>query len=142
MPSKTTTKKKSSRAGSAARPTKLRKLADALRKFATSFDGAREDYPWGERVVKGPNKKIFVFLGDPYMVDGRLCLTVKLPTSRREVLKLPFAQPCGYGLGKHGWVTLRVGPDDEVPRVTVMRGWIKESYDSVNGVGVAKTSSR
>ena len=116
----------------AARPTKLRKLAAALRTFATSFDGAREDYPWGERVVKGPNGKVFVFLGDPYMVDGRLCLTVKLPASRREVLKLPFAKPCGYGLGKHGWVTLRLGPADAVPRLIELRAWIRESYDAVN----------
>ncbi len=132
----TKTKKKTTkmkRVGRKAPPAKIRKLAAALRTFATSFDGAREDYPWGERVVKGRNGKVFVFLGDPYLIDGHLCLTVKLPQSRRDVLKLPYAKPCGYGLGKHGWVTLRVAPGDAVPSVTAMRGWIEESWDSVSG---------
>jgi predicted DNA-binding protein (MmcQ/YjbR family) len=140
MPSKTT--KKANRADGGSGSTKFRKLAAALRKFATSFDGAREDYPWGERVVKGPNGKVFVFLGDPYMIDGKLCLTVKLPASRREVLKSPFAKPCGYGLGKHGWVTLRLNPGDEVPPISRMRQWIKESYDSVNGARATKRPAK
>ena len=114
---------------------RLRKLAAELRKFANSFDGATEDYPWGERVVKGPNGKVFVFLGDPYLLDGQLCFTVKLPKSRRDALKLPFAKPCGYGLGKHGWVTLKFATRD-APPVGVMRGWITESYHSVNGAAV------
>jgi predicted DNA-binding protein (MmcQ/YjbR family) len=117
---------------------KFRKLAAELRKFASSFPDSREDYPWGERVVKGPNGKVFVFLGDPYMVDGRLCFTVKLPRSRKDVLKLPFAKPCGYGLGKHGWVTLRVGPGDTAPSKKLMLGWIEESWRSVTGGGAAK----
>ena len=126
---KTTTKQ--SRPAPAPRPTKLRKLAAELRKYATSFDGAREDYPWGERVVKGANGKVFAFLGDPYMLDGRLSFTVKLPRSRRDVLKNPFAKPCGYGLGKHGWVTIRIAPGERCPTIKAMRAWIKESHAAV-----------
>jgi predicted DNA-binding protein (MmcQ/YjbR family) len=114
-------------------PAKLRALANALRKFALSFPGAREDYPWGERVVKGANNKVFVFLGDPYMISGELGFTVKLPESRKELLRKAFAKPCGYGLGKHGWVTVRFGAKDRVPTVKTMTGWITESHAAVNG---------
>ena len=136
MPIKPKTKRNVPPAKSAA-PAKLRKLAAELRKFANSFDGATEDYPWGERVVKGANGKVFVFLGDPYLLDGQLCFTVKLPHSRRDVLKLSFAKPCGYGLGKHGWITLKFAPRD-APPVKRMRGWIIESHEAVVGAGAGK----
>ena len=129
-------KRMRSRSGTSA---KLRKLAAELRRCANSFDGATEDYPWGERVAKGSNGKVFVFLGDPYLLDGQLCLTVKLPKSRRDVLKLPFAKPCGYGLGKHGWVTLKCSPAD-APSIRLMRQWIAESHDAVVGRDAKPTS--
>jgi len=134
MPTNSKSKATTTRTRSGA-SSRLRKLAAALRKFANSFDGATEDYPWGERVVKGPNGKVFVFLGDPYLLDGQLCFTVKLPKSRRDVLQLPFAKPCGYGLSKHGWVTLKFGPRDARP-IKVMRGWIAESYEAVSGAAL------
>ena len=126
-----TTRKKTVKRPRSSGSAKFRTLAAAMRKFATSFDGAREDYPWGERVVKGPNGKVFVFLGDPYMLDGSLCFTVKLTKSRKDVLKLPFAKPCGYGLGKHGWVTLRIAPGEAPPKLKAMQNWIAESHASV-----------
>jgi hypothetical protein len=140
MPTRPKTRRKVVRPRSGT-STKLRRLAAELRKFANSFDGVTEEYPWGERVVKGPNGKVFAFLGDPYLLDGHLCFTVKLPTSRRDVLKLPFAKPCGYGLGKHGWVTLKFAPGD-APAVKTMRGWIAESYDAVNGGAGASPPKR
>jgi hypothetical protein len=36
--------------------------ARALRTYALTFPEAREDFPWGERVVK-VREKVFVFLG-------------------------------------------------------------------------------
>lgn len=112
---------------------KLRKLAAELRKFALSFPGAHEEYPWDERVVKAANNKVFVFLGDPYLVNGVLHCTVKLPRSRRDALKLPFAKPCGYGLGKHGWVTARIESNHRVSAVKIFKQWIDESYRAVAG---------
>ena len=128
MPAPSRTRRAARRPAPRAR---LRKLAAELRKFALSFSGAREDYPWGERVVKASNGKVFVFLGDPYMVDGMMGLTVKLPSSRRDVLKLPIARPCGYGLGKHGWVTIRFGPRDRAPTLNALKKWVRESYAAV-----------
>src|SRR4051794_10880964 len=78
----------------------------ALRAFALGFPGAHEDFPWGECVVK-VNQKVFVFLGAEPTGETGLALSVKLPITGNDVLNLPFAEPTGYGLGKHGWVTFR-----------------------------------
>jgi predicted DNA-binding protein (MmcQ/YjbR family) len=97
-----------------------------LRKFALSYPGAYEDFPWGERVIKVA-KKVFLFLG--VVTDG-LHLSVKLPESATLALSLPFASPTGYNLGRSGWVTARFGPSDEPP-LPVLRQWIDESYRAV-----------
>jgi predicted DNA-binding protein (MmcQ/YjbR family) len=97
-----------------------------LRTFALGFPEAREDFPWGERVVKVKDK-VFVFLGRD---DEDLGVTVKLPSSGLLALGLPFASPTGYGLGKSGWVTARFTAKDKPP-LDVLRKWIEESYRAV-----------
>ena len=98
----------------------------ALRAYALAFPEAREDFPWGERVVKVKDK-VFVFLGR----DGEdVGVTVKLPSSGLLALSLPFASPTGYGLGKSGWVTARFGPKDKPP-LELLEKWIEESYRAV-----------
>ena len=105
----------------------MKQAKAALREFALGFPGAREEFPWGERVIK-VGKKVFVFLG---MADGdELGLSVKLPESGPMALLLPFAQPTGYGLGKAGWVSARFGPSDHPP-LGMLREWIDESYRAV-----------
>ena len=98
-----------------------------LRAHALSYPEAREDFPWGERVVK-VRGKVFVFLGRPE--GGDVDLSVKLPGSATLALDLPFASPTGYGLGKSGWVTARFGPREKPP-LDVLRRWIDESYRAV-----------
>ncbi len=98
----------------------------ALRTHALSYPEAREDFPWGERVVK-VRGKVFVFLGRPE--DG-LSLSVKLPGSASFALGLTFASPTGYGLGKSGWVTARFARHENPP-VELLRHWIDESYRAV-----------
>jgi len=100
--------------------------AEALRAFALGYPEAREDFPWGERVVK-VRDKVFVFLGRD---DEDLGVTVKLPSSGLLALGLPFASPTGYGLGKSGWVTARFAAKDKPP-LDMLRRWIDESYRAV-----------
>ncbi|HET6148893.1 MAG TPA: MmcQ/YjbR family DNA-binding protein [Polyangia bacterium] len=116
---------------STARPAKAARTSAAraeaeLRAFALGYPEAREEFPWGERVVK-VRKKVFVFMG---MSDGGLGLSVKLPRTGPMALLLPFAQPTGYGLGKSGWVSARFSPS-ETPPVGMLREWIDESYRAV-----------
>lgn len=103
-------------------------VAAALRAFALRMPGAVEDHPWGETVAK-VNKKIFVFLGHE-RTDGVFQFCVKLPESAAEALKLPGAERAGYGMGKHGWVQIKVQPDDR-PDVDLFLRWIEESYRTI-----------
>lgn len=98
-----------------------------LRDFALSFPETREEFPWGDRVVKVKGK-VFVFLGRSD--GGEFGLSVKLPSSGMVALGLVFASPTRYGLGKSGWVTARFAPGEEIP-VPLLREWIAESYRAV-----------
>ena len=102
--------------------------AVALRAFALGLPEAREDFPWGERVVKVKDK-VFVFLGRDGEEDWGV--TVKLPSSGLMALSLPFASPTGYGLGKSGWVTFNFTAKDKPPPLDVLKKWIDESYRAV-----------
>jgi predicted DNA-binding protein (MmcQ/YjbR family) len=109
-------------------PTKKNPTADALRAFALGLPETREDFPWGERVVKVKDK-VFVFLGRDDE-DG-WGVTVKLPSSGLIALSLPFLSPTGYGLGKSGWVTAKFTARDKPPPIDVLQKWIEESYRAV-----------
>ena len=98
----------------------------ALRDYALSLPGAWEDFPWGDRVAK-VGKKVFVFLGKD---DAAVGIAVKLPRSGCEALRLPFTEPTGYGLGRHGWVSARFAAGDGAP-VALLKAWILESYRAV-----------
>ena len=97
----------------------------ALRTHALSYPEAKEDFPWGERVVK-VRGKVFLFLGK----GESLSLSVKLPGSANVALGLPFASPTAYGLGKSGWITARFEKRDKPP-LEMLKQWIDESYRAV-----------
>ena len=109
--------------------TKKRKdtTLDELEQFALALPEAWADTPWGDRVVKVA-KKIFVFLSSEG--SDRPGLTVKLPDSHDHGLSFEGAVLPGYGLGKHGWVTIYV---DGVPKHErdVLFDFVEESYRAV-----------
>ena len=80
-------------------------FAAPLREFALGLPGAYEDHPWGESVAKVA-KKVFVFFGHDEVTD--FGMSVKLPQSKLEALSLPWTEPTGYGLGKSGWVSVKL----------------------------------
>jgi predicted DNA-binding protein (MmcQ/YjbR family) len=41
------------------------------------------------------------------------------------------ADPCGYGLGRHGWVALTVSPDADDGRWQQIEEWVRTSYTLV-----------
>jgi len=99
----------------------------ALATFALSFPEAWADQPWGDSVVK-VGKKIFVFMSAPESTDPTI--TVKVPDSHEHALSLPGSIPTGYGLGKHGWVTISVDNVAERER-DVLLDFVEESYRAV-----------
>lgn len=102
-------------------------VEDFLRRIALAYPEAQEEFPWGERAIK-VRKKVFLFLR---VDDGGLFhMSVKLPASHLEALTFPGAEPTGYGLGPHGWVTFRF-PPDELPPLEFLRDYVDESYRAV-----------
>jgi predicted DNA-binding protein (MmcQ/YjbR family) len=98
----------------------------ALRKFALGFPGATEAFPWGNRAIK-VRGKAFVFMGGE---EGSISVGTKLPVSRTAALKMRYASPTHYGLGRHGWVTCEFGPKEKVPLARLFR-YITESYEAI-----------
>ncbi|MDQ3706965.1 MAG: MmcQ/YjbR family DNA-binding protein [Chloroflexota bacterium] len=43
---------------------------------------------------------------------------------------MSFAKAAGYGLGKHGWISAELTPDDSLP-LDMLLEWIEESYRAV-----------
>ena len=97
--------------------------------YALAFPGAYAEHPWGQTVVK-VSKKVFLFVNGAIAPEDGVSLSVKLPHSGGDLLQMPFAEPMGYGMGKHGWVTLLLMRDDELPLAS-LEGWIDESYRAV-----------
>src|SRR6478735_12782806 len=95
--------------------------------FALSLAEAWADQPWGDPVVK-VGKKIFVFISSSDSTDP--AITVKVPASREHALSFPGSTPTGYGLGKHGWITISF---EQVPKPErdVLLDFVEESYRAV-----------
>ena len=68
-------------------------------------------------------------------------LTVKLPKEEAAavVATEPAAEPTGYGLGRHGWVSLPVGDDADEGRWQQVEEWVRTSYTLVAPKSLAKT---
>jgi predicted DNA-binding protein (MmcQ/YjbR family) len=98
----------------------------ALSKLALSYPDTREDHPWGHSAFKVKGK-VFLFL---FSEKGFLSLSLKLPESHLAALRLPFATPTSYGLGKSGWVTAKFTNTDEVP-LEMLADWLDESFRAI-----------
>ena len=110
----------------ASRKTATPTLESMLRAHALSYPETREDFPWGERAIKVKDK-VFLFL----RADAdEISFSVKLPQSGYQALALPFVEPTHYGLGRHGWVTVRL-PAKGRHAVEDLKAWIDESYRAV-----------
>jgi predicted DNA-binding protein (MmcQ/YjbR family) len=81
----------------------------------------------GEPTFRVRNKN-FVFSSK----DGTN-LSVKLPKEEAAavVATEPDAEPTGYGLGRHGWVSVRVAPDSDEARWEQVEEWVRTSYTLV-----------
>lgn len=108
---------------------KLFALQDRLRRFALAYPEASEDHPWDHIAVK-VRGKAFVFMSGETLHEGKLSMTVKLPRTGEMTLTLPFMERAGYGLGRSGWVTMRLGAKDKADPL-MLEDWIDESYRAV-----------
>ena len=107
-------------------------------KFEITFAGAKWNRSFGLCPFHAPphfcaefhERKVFLFVNGAIAPEAGVSLSVKLPQSGADVLGLPLAEPMGYGMGKHGWVTLLIMRDDQLP-LQLLEAWIDESYRAV-----------
>lgn len=99
-------------------------IVEELRAWGLTLPGAHRKSPWPEHDDLAVKDKTFAYLpkkGSPFT------LSCKLPYTGFEALKLPFAEPTAYGLGKSGWVSLNPAEDD-IPSIEQLKAWVEESY--------------
>ena len=67
-------------------------------------------------------------------------LSVKLPKDEAEAVVAtdPGAEPTGYGLGRHGWVSIQLGTKPTAARWREVEEWVRTSYTLVAPKRLAK----
>jgi len=92
-------------------------------------DATRVDIEaWDGEPTFRVNGKNFVF-----SAPDASSLTVKLPHDEAAavVSSDAAATPCGYGLGRHGWITVTVPARASAARWRQLEEWIRTSYTLV-----------
>lgn len=90
---------------------------------------------WGDEPTFRVRGKNFVFTDQ--IATG---LTVKLSKDEAEAVVAtdPGAKPTGYGLGRHGWVSVEVGDNADAERWQQIEEWVRTSYTLVAPKSLAK----
>ena len=83
---------------------------------------------WGGEPTFRVRGKSFVFAAQD--ASG---ISVKLPKEEAEAVMAtdPRAGPTGYGLGRHGWVSITIGGKTSAARWTQVEEWVRTSYTMV-----------
>jgi predicted DNA-binding protein (MmcQ/YjbR family) len=83
---------------------------------------------WGGEPTFRVRNKNFVFTN----MDAT-GLSVKLPKEEAGAVVAtdPGAEPTGYGLGRHGWVSIELAPDADDERWQQVTEWVRTSYTMV-----------
>ncbi len=99
---------------------------EELRAHGLAFPEATEDHPWGHTALKVRSKTFAWFGAD----EAVFSMTVKLPVSRDFAETFDWAEPAGYGLGRSGWISCRIGPEAD-PDLDLLKSWMAQSYRAV-----------
>jgi predicted DNA-binding protein (MmcQ/YjbR family) len=90
---------------------------------------------WGGEPTFRVRGKNFVFTD-----QAARGISVKLPKDEAAAVVAtdPRAQPTGYGLGRHGWVSIEVGDGADQSRWQEVEEWVRTSYTLVAPKSLAK----
>ena len=91
---------------------------------------------WGDEPTFRVGGKNFVFAGRD--ADS---ISVKLPKDEAAAVVAtdPHVTATGYGLGRHGWVSVALGPNLDAARWQEVEEWIRTSYTLVAPRRLART---
>ena len=83
---------------------------------------------WGDHPTFRVRGKNFVFSD-----HGATSLSVKLPKEEAAavIASDPVVEPCGYGLGRHGWISFTLDEGAGPERWRVVVEWVRTSYTLV-----------
>jgi predicted DNA-binding protein (MmcQ/YjbR family) len=99
-------------------------------------EAARVDIEaWDGEPTFRVNGKNFVFTD-----KQAIGISVKLPKDEAAAVVAtdPLAEPTGYGLGKHGWVSVQIGARAGKDRWQQVEEWVRTSYTLVAPKRLAK----
>ena len=90
---------------------------------------------WGDEPTFRVRGKNFVFTN-----QAATALSVKLPVEEAAAVLATDtnAKPTGYGLGRHGWVSIEVGARAGADRWQLVEEWVRTSYTLVAPKSLAK----
>jgi predicted DNA-binding protein (MmcQ/YjbR family) len=118
----------------AARASKNMKRLEAM--VARLPEAKRVDIEaWDGEPTFRVNNKNFIFTNPE--ATG---ISVKLPKEEAEAVVAtdPTVTPTGYGLGKHGWVSVEIPADADADRWQQIEEWVRTSYTMVAPKKLAK----
>jgi predicted DNA-binding protein (MmcQ/YjbR family) len=83
---------------------------------------------WDDHPTFRVNGKNFVFSN-----QEATSLSLKLPKDEAEAVVAtdPKAEPAGYGLGRHGWISVNLEGRVSAARWTELEEWVRTSYTLV-----------
>ena len=90
---------------------------------------------WGDEPTFRVRGKNFIFTDQA--ASG---VSVKLPKEEAAAVVAtdPLASPTGYGLGRHGWVSVEVGGGADDARWQQIEEWVRTSYTLVAPKSLAR----
>lgn len=83
---------------------------------------------WGDHPTFRVRGKNFVFSDQ---AAEHLSFKLSKEEAAAVVATDPAASPAGYGLGRHGWVSVELEPDADSARWGEVREWVRTSYTLV-----------
>ena len=83
---------------------------------------------WGDHPTFRVRGKNFIFCD---AAGQNLSVKLTREEAAAVVATDPAVEPCGYGLGRHGWISLSVGPRAGKDRWREIEEWIRTSYTLV-----------
>ena len=113
-------------------------FSDAIRQFAFTFEGTREEYSFGadHPLYKAPNGKMFAIASEE---AGTTRVSLKLtPEESEEALTLPFVSPAPY-LARNHWVLCAISNPAELEMTLA---WMRRSHALVTAKPVRKTTAK